>query len=666
MLLESIQEPVKNGARRAFQTEFRADIQGVRAVAVGAVLAFHFGVKTLAGGFTGVDVFFVLSGYLISSLIGRELEQTSRFDFARFYGRRIRRLLPASMVVLLTITIMAAFVLPPLEQYNLNGSIIATTTYVSNLYFAHLARDYFAPQSASNPLLHTWSLALEEQFYLVWPLFLVWLFKRLRSRTAIASPIMAVTLTSLFLSVFFTYWNQPWAFYVMPLRAWEFGAGALISFGLADNILRSRATAGWLGWIGLAGITVSVACFDHRTSFPGTAALLPVLGTALVLLAGRVPNPYGVAAILSREPFQFVGKISYSLYLWHWPIIVFAAILFPQLDARIRLLALALTLVLSVITYVLVEERVRSNSYLSARPAFSIGAAVVLTFAFAAGCLLWKSSIVRDDQYRRFSAIVGDLPELFQDGCDVPYTRHMVKTCAFGNPAAAYTVVLFGDSHAAQWSPALNEIAKEQRWKVITVIKSSCPSANTPVFRRTAEWQHECDEWREQALDVIARLKPDAVLLGNYGGYGAPDDPAKPISYSSWFAGYRSTLSRLNQNGIPLFLIDDTPTIGFDSPSCLAKVAWEGNGTCQEPLRTTSINMLATRAEHDAGREFLNSHIVGLNDQICNSVYCPLTIGGTAVYRDVNHLTATFVRSLAPRLAAQIVPLIRSRNRGSA
>lgn len=613
--------------------------------------------KDCSGGFVGVDVFFVLSGYLITGILVRDLVLSNSVRYAEFYSRRARRLLPACVVMVAVVSIVAARVFSPIEQEGVYRSALATVMYVSNAYFAHSAQDYFAPQSASNPFLHTWSLAVEEQFYVLWPLFLALLFKLFRSLNVIKWAIGTVSILSLAFCVIFTDRNQPWAFFLMPMRAWEFGAGALISVGCADCQLSPR-WARVVGWGGLGAILLSATYFNDRTVFPGATALAPVLGTVAILIAGGTAHRFGVGALLALTPLQFVGNLSYSIYLWHWPIIVLARELTSSLSVQGRVLCLVLTLALSYITYTTIEHPTRSNGYLGTRPAVSLGFALVVTALSVTGCLSWQRWIVHQEQYVRFKAVEADIPGLFEKGCDVHFTDHKPKVCVFGDPRASTSVVLFGDSHAAQWFPAVSVIADQEDWRVITLIKSSCPSADLAVFRRSPEWELECSKWRTEAIRLITNLEPNAILLGNYSGYGTPDNPSTLPSYDDWLAGYRNTLAKLQKTRARILLLNDTPMLPFDSVRCLARVAWDGTGSCPTPDRLTSVNVAASRAARTAARRYSDSYVIDLNNVICGPVYCPLSIAGQPVYRDMNHLTGAFVKALAPDLASRIVPII--------
>jgi len=284
--------------------------------------------------------------------------------------------------------------------------------------------------------------------------------------------------------------------------------------------------------------------------------------------------------------------------------------------------------------------------------------AMIVTALSVTGCLSWRRWVVGQEQYVRFAAVVADIPDLAEKGCDVPFTDHVPKVCVFGDVSASTSVVLFGDSHAAQWFPAMSVIGRRERWKVITLIKSMCPSADVAVFRRSPEWETECTLWRSQAIRLVVQLAPTAILLGNYSGYTSAGNPATLLSYSNWLAGYASTLGTLQKSRAKMLVLNDTPDLLVDGPSCLARVAWNVKSLCPTPKRSSSINAVSQRAAQDAALNYSGAYVVDLNNEICSGLYCPLSIAGGAVYRDTNHLTGTFVKTLIPALVSRIVPII--------
>src|ERR1019366_564235 len=307
---------------------FRGDIQGLRGIAVALVLLFHASIPGFKGGFVGVDIFFVLSGYLITGNLLREIKKTGRVRFREFYARRIRRLLPASFLVLIVTMIAAAIWLPPLLLPGIALDISSAGLYVSNLDFAARATDYFSASTIPSPVLHFWSLGVEEQFYLFWPLLLA--FATIRKKH-VEVKTFVLGLIVLISSFTFAVWllprNQPWAFFSIPTRAWELILGALLASASQIVARTPRFIAAIAGILGLGMVLFSGLEQNDPLRFPGFPALLPTVGSMLIIFAGSIPKLTLPSLILSLKPLQQLGKISYSLYLWHWPVLVIPQIM---------------------------------------------------------------------------------------------------------------------------------------------------------------------------------------------------------------------------------------------------------------------------------------------------------------------------------------------------
>ncbi|HLA64460.1 MAG TPA: acyltransferase, partial [Rhodothermales bacterium] len=386
-------EPLPPDRTPSASLAWRSDIEGLRGVAVLLVVLFHAGISGFAGGYVGVDVFFALSGYLITGILVREVERTGAVDLARFYARRVRRLLPASALVLLATVAFAFAFYSPLEQGQIAWTAVATASYLSNVHFAQAATDYFAVAVETNPLLHTWSLAVEEQFYLVWPA-LVWFGLRgAPSRRRLVAVVVAVTVASFGAAVWAMQTAPTWAFFGSPLRAWEFGVGALAAvLPSASLAVRARISA-LLGWTGLAAVVASGVFYSVQTPFPGATALLPVVGTVAVLLAGAWSPGRGVARVLGTWPLQQFGRLSYSWYLWHWPVFVFAEGLYGKGSLPVRLALLLFSLLLAEASYRLVEDPIRHHRWIAATPRRGLALLATLTVLCVAVSGAWGVAV---------------------------------------------------------------------------------------------------------------------------------------------------------------------------------------------------------------------------------------------------------------------------------
>lgn len=378
---------------------FRADIQGLRAVAILSVVLYHAGVPFLAGGYVGVDVFFVISGFLITDLLWRELETTGRLSFAGFYARRARRLLPMAMLVVVFTMIASAALLPPLEVRSVWKDGLATATYWANYRFAALHTNYLSASGPPSPFLQYWSLGVEEQFYLLWPLLLVLASgavlrrtparHRSPSRSWVFGALGVVAISSFCFSLWLTRANEPWAFFSLPSRAWELGLGGLAALGAPWLSRLPRAVQAATAWAGLAAIVGATVAFGTGTPFPGTAALVPALGATAVLAGGFLPATWGPTVLLRRSPLQLGGDISYSWYLWHWPLLVLAPyVIGHPLSVPQGLAVAAASALVAWGSYILVEQPARRSAWLAGRPLRSLSAGASIGAAGATVCVV--------------------------------------------------------------------------------------------------------------------------------------------------------------------------------------------------------------------------------------------------------------------------------------
>ncbi|HWL77213.1 acyltransferase family protein [Microbacterium sp.] len=397
---ERVPQRIGGSVRRSTRG-FRTDVQGLRAIAVGLVLLYHAGVPGVSGGYVGVDVFFVISGFLISSHLLESLERDGRIRFAQFYARRARRILPASFTVAALTAIAVLIVYPPLAVGRVLSDALATILYVPNIWLAIQNTDYLADHSPS-PYQHYWSLGVEEQFYLLWPLVLLAIFLvARRSRRVVTALVLIAAVVSFASCVIATPLNQPMSFFLLPTRAWELLAGALVGALLLHRRLRiPEVVAAVGGWAGIAMVIASAVLFDDATMFPGWAAALPVAGTALVIAFGSVDSRWGPTAALSVRPMQFIGLISYSLYLVHWPLLVV-----PQaavgddrpLPVAVKIfLGIVLAVPLAYVLYRFVETPLRAPAGLvRRRPSYTLwgtlGVTVVLAVA-TLGSMAWAAA----------------------------------------------------------------------------------------------------------------------------------------------------------------------------------------------------------------------------------------------------------------------------------
>ena len=682
---------------------FRPDIEGLRAVAVLLVLAYHARIPGFPGGYIGVDVFYVVSGFLITGLIVRELRATGRVDLLTFYARRARRLLPAALVVVALTVIASAIVLPPLRVPDVAADGAAAALYVSNIRFAAQATDYLQAELDPSPLLHFWSLGVEEQFYLFWPALLLLVAGRGTNIRRIGLVVGVVALLSFALGVVWTDSDAPLAFFLLPARAWELAVGAALAIGVARLSRIPISLTPVVVGAGLALIVIGAVIFDTDTPFPGTAALLPVIGTALVI-AGGIPQPLNaMSRLVSVRPMRWIGGISYSLYLWHWPLLVLpAAAVGSELPLPARLGLVALTFVLADASRRWIEDPIRHGRVAKLRPSRSLGIALVSSVAVAtvslglgvtAGPPAVAGSIgnasqsaivdlnlptslpstaaatnapptpsaeptlaptpagpVPADLVPPLATVRQDLPPIYADECHAEWKETAPPDCVYGRKDGK-TVFLIGDSHAAHWFPTFQRLADEQDWRLVSLTKSACPVADLPVYNGTLKRQYtECDTWRTAVLDRISREKPAMVVVSDsrigqlwVNGNAVPYTDREDL----WATGLERSLDELRKVAGHVVVIGDTPRPATDAPVCVSGHL-DNALACATPL-SEAITPAWTATERTVSTE-TGSTFIDPTAWLCPTVPCPAVIGNVLVYRDGHHMTTPFARALAPYL----------------
>jgi peptidoglycan/LPS O-acetylase OafA/YrhL len=648
---------------------FRPDIEGLRGIAILLVIAFHAGATALAGGFVGVDVFFVLSGYFITGQLAREALASGDVDLPAFYARRARRLLPAFLVVLVATLAIALWLYAPIDVPRIASDGRAVALHYGNVLFAQQAVNYHA--ASSNPFLHTWSLAVEEQFYILWPLHFLFVARTqgedasLRRRMTIA--VIVAGLVSFAASLVVTRHAQPWAFFGMPTRIWEFALGGLLSLRAAptrDESPSSRATI--LQLAGLGAIAFATVAYDDALPYPGLAALLPALG-ALALIHGGALAPDGrVTRLLGGRTLRWFGRISYTWYLWHWPLVGLGAVLDWRIGVAGKLAWSALALGLAVLTHRFVEEPIRRGDRLGDDAQrvnlYSLGTSVAAALV-AWGVLVAGKQRASEPLQRRFAHARVDG---MRHDCWGSLTENATAPCIFGDVNATTTVVLMGDSHAEHWLPAMDRIGRERHWKVYAMVKPACPVADVPDMMNARLKRHytECAEWRRGKLRRILALRPSFVVLSSYDHYVPADGETSSwnVTPARWEQGLRRTYSLLSSAGIATIAMRDVPDVGFDVPSCLSRRASGAPFTFRDCRYDYADGFIpaAIAAQTRAARGLRNVAILSMNDRLCGGRECGVVVRGSIVYKDDDHFTATFSRGEAPVLGARIVTALRT------
>lgn len=603
-------------------------IQGLRALAALLVTIFH--ARLMPGGFIGVDIFYVISGYLITGLILREIEKTGRLDLSEFYQRRIKRLLPTSVFVLANTAVVGMVVLPPITRDALGRDLFAAAAYISNYLFAWWQNDYQNLDATPSPFIHYWSLAVEEQFYVIWPIFILFLSRY--GRKTILNGVAIVTALSLLLSIYQTQTSPIWAFYSLPTRAWELGVGALLLF-IPDKYLRNR----YFPWLGVLGIAFASLRFDESTAFPGINALVPVLATAILI--GTIPIwPRFFNDLSNNRLSQWLGAISYPLYLWHWPALVLpSAGLGRPLRIRERLFCILLTIVLAHFTSKFIEQPLRHRKFSAKKIYGFFGVTTSVSLLAAVIIASTASSIITIEgtNYKFDLTKVVAKPAVYGDGCHVNYGEIESGDCTYGAVGSATKVVLYGDSHAAQWFPTLEKIANDQGFELISLTKSACSSVESPRTDQGAYKNSECEKWRKNAIARIDEIRPAAVIVSNFQ-YFTP-----PRSYSNktkwWTDGQRDLLSNLQGLSKRLIYISDTPRPLRDIPNCLAS---RNSQSCDSTEETPNL---------------IIPGFIGIDPTrwLCSD-FCPAIQDGYVVYRDGSHISVEAALALKPQLESSL------------
>jgi peptidoglycan/LPS O-acetylase OafA/YrhL len=655
----------------SYRLGYRSDIEGLRAVAILLVVAAHAHLSHLAGGFVGVDVFFVLSGYLITGLLVQEIDVHGRLDFRMFYARRLRRLLPGLLLMLLGASIFGRLLLAPDQQMDQAGAAAGAALWLSNFVFAFGNLDYFGASADSNLFLHTWSLGVEEQFYLVWPLLLVLIAGAWRGKGNVRQPAKAIAVMLAVLALSLTlcsFWmrQQPlFAFYMMPARAWQFALGAIVFLLFGSPASRTALAPGGNspvfvaafragGWIGLVAIVAAATIINGKTPYPGVWALCPSLGAAAVLASGAHAPANAVGRLLSLRPLQSIGRVSYAWYLWHWPVLLLGATLLDMHSPFNRVALGAASLIIGAISYHWMERSVRSNPALLRRPGVAIAAAVALMILGNALALRWHNAArdrMASAEQQRYEQARSDAPIIYFEGCDDWYFSDAVKFCAFGAADAPHTAIAIGDSVALQWFPAYEQLFVKPGWRLLVATKSSCPMVDVPIYYpRIGREFSECDRWRGALLAQIAGIKPDVVVFGS--------TYTTAFTQTQWIEGTTRVLKAIAPSSGRVFIMRGTPVLAFDGPSCLEPRSWlykmlQHGQTCESPAHNEESDAVF-RWLQEATRRFANVGTIDMTNAICPDGVCSAERNGVIVFRDFQHLTASYAHMLAPALEAQM------------
>ncbi len=704
-------------AEQSMPRRFLPEVQALRAVAVLLVVAYHLEPRLVPGGFIGVDVFFAISGFLITGHLLREVRRNGRLDLPSFWAARVRRILPAAFAVILAVLAAALLLLPSTAWKDVGVAALASTFSLENWVLAADSVDYLAADEVPTALQHFWSLGVEEQFYLFWPLLVllaVWLGTRLRRparltgrgpvgrhqagaglpRTALLLVFAIVIAASLAYSMVLVGSGNPAAYFVTGARVWELAAGGLLALMMAPPEPGNRAwgfgllalpgarTA--LAWAGFAAIAVSAFGYGTGTAFPGISAALPVAGTLAVIVAGETRGALAPRKLLELRSVQWVGNISYSLYLWHWPVLTFFLFLAGREPGPAQSLGLlALSLLLAGASHRWIETPVRTLAPLAASKWRALGAgavavAVVAVLSLTPGSMAQRETVAAE---RAVATLLADPPPGFGAASiasgapaylqgvnqivpvpaeaehDLPDLGECVqkpqspstRECSRGVENGSLTIALVGDSHATHWYRGLEAAAKKHGWTLLTYLKNSCPFSAT---KRVAEANGSisCYEANQDTLErILARGDVDAVVTSHWAASEFEAGAAE---------GFADYWGQMEDAGIKVYPIIDTPRPGTRTYArdCVAEHAID-LVSCGSPAAKAFEANDTTRAA--AARE-PRVDVLDFSAQFCADGFCPAVIGNVLVYRDKHHVSDTYMRTLAPVFDARLGALLRA------
>lgn len=637
----------------------RKDIEGLRAIAILTVVLFHAKTPGFSGGYIGVDLFFVLSGYLISGLLLDERARSGSIRFASFYARRARRLLPASAAMMLAVTIAGMLISPPSVQSWFAAGVSFASLYMSNIQFIRSGADYYGGSAERHPLLHTWSLSVEEQFYFVWPLAIAGIALLVARRKSFKAThlLTAITLVGFAAAEWSRHKLPLEGFYFSAFRLWEFSAGAMLAAYQRDYAPAAGPLSHAGGWLGLLLLLGSTTLMSADSTFPGVGALPTVLGTLLVLHGTTGAPDAPLHRLLGFSPFQTLGRLSYSIYLWHWPFLIFGTALIPYASLWERLALVFASAGVAELSYRFVESPLRHHPWLTGSNRRSIVAAIVLTGTMAGVGLGWK-------QMTKGWARETDVTS---EAWDAAATRWPIRTQPSGTVSAVRVSagaatgnvhwVLLGDSHAEVWYPALSTLLEPRGIRLELFSKASCPA-----MLHSKQYQRKdyvaCDAWRLDALRQIAELRPAVLILASREEQPFPD--------VAWVAATQGLLDKADATRTAVVVVRGLADGPTSLPDCLEAAKWRGaDGDTQCAVRTEPAEEGGFATLRRAFRDKPAIRFEDWTSLFCDAGHCrPRTASGDPLFTDSNHLSRPAVLEAVPALeqrliAAGLLPAVR-------
>jgi peptidoglycan/LPS O-acetylase OafA/YrhL len=626
---------------------YRADIDGLRALAVVPVVLFHAHFASFSGGYVGVDIFFVISGFLITRILHRELD-ADRYSIWRFYERRIRRIFPALFVVLASVAAVSAIIMMPDDLRELGKYLVATTMFAANILF-WLETDYFGAPAELNPLLHTWSLAVEEQYYIIFPLLLALAFRV--ARNWVVSLLVGCFIISFAVSIWSVYSEPTGAFYLLQSRAWELLCGSLLALGVMPTI-RSRMGNEFLAWAGLGAILTSVFAYTSDTRFPGLAAVLPCFGTCALIHAGQAGTL--PTRLLSLRPVAGVGLVSYSLYLWHWPLIVLSEYqLMRKLESMERLEVAAASIVLAFLSWRFVERPFRRpDGVIRPRQLFPVAAlTMVAVLSGGGGLYLLDGLPQRIQELANLKKIPAATDGTVRsDRCfletEMTYQEWTADNCMLV-ANGPHRALLWGDSHAHQYASAIKAASHDIPIGVVQYSAAGC----APVFGGDFSARPNCRSFNDNVLEVIKAQRIDTIILVAYW-----ERHLKQSNFN--VAELMDTIRTLNKLGLKVVVIGQLPIQSYRNP---IQVALRRNQANDHAPIYYAAPVGNPRFNKVFAAELKEVVFVDPTLSLCRGEVCLYMLNEALLYRDDNHLSylgSSYVldHAIIPQLRALYQP----------
>ncbi|WP_417690110.1 acyltransferase family protein [Roseibium sp.] len=627
---------------------YRQDIQGLRAIAVGSVVFFHAFPDLMPGGFVGVDIFFVISGFLITGILYRDIVEGD-YSLTDFYRKRIRRIFPALFLVLSSTLAMGAFVLSPEAYRELARTTVSSTLFVSNIEFWQTS-DYFSRAAELRPLLHTWSLSVEEQFYLVFPITL-WVVMRY-VRTLLMPLLVLSFAVSLLLSEKFLpgSGSDMGAYFLTPFRMYELLTGSILAISPMPKFMENQSLRGGIATLGLGMIAASLYVLTPTSPFPGYNAVLPTLGAGLVLYAGRTGES-AAGRVISTSPFRFFGAISYSLYLWHWPVLAYLRITIQpgHLSPVMTLSAMALSVLLAVASYRLVEQTF-SHYRLTALPFLRLGVAGMLATCLMAGGVWQKKGFptrFSPEALQMFSGSDNFSPDRKRCHREPGQVRSYGETCVLGAADIAPRVVVWGDSHGVELSRALGDVLGRVGRSVRQVTASACPPS---VGIRFPD-RPDCEQVNEEILRNIAaddRVK-DVILVANAVRYIEQGI----VEAGDFATTYETILGTLQAAGKRVIILAQIPNINMDAASLAGYAVNAGKNASSIGRARSEVDREAMPWTRELAKLMARHESVRIYEpsmSLCNDDFCPILKSGDVLYFNPTHVSMAGARLIAKDL----------------